>query len=115
MSGISNRSDWSSRGRATAAARRRRVDGGWGPWSDRSARRDHCRAGAGHLREILALRSLPVERDPLPAGERAVRAGSVEPPRPRTPAGTAAAAGAGVAGRRDLSGLDAPPALLPRP
>src|SRR5919201_1633346 len=71
-----------------------------------STRRDDGRAGAGHLREILTLCPLPVERDPLAARERAVRVGSVEPSRKRAPACAAAAAGTIPAGRRHLPRLD---------
>src|SRR2546426_5946127 len=74
--------------------------------SDRSACRDDRGAGARHLREILALRPLPVERDPLATDERAVRVRGVEPARQRAPARAAAAARTVPAGRRHLSRLD---------
>src|SRR2546429_2692997 len=74
--------------------------------SDGSACRDDRGAGAGHLREILALRPLPVERDPVAAGEGAVRVGGVESARQRAPAGAATAAGTVPAGRRHLARVD---------
>src|SRR5262245_48106760 len=88
-SGISSRTGWSFPGTASAAMPRRPRVAGAAPWSEA---RDHGRAGAAHLRKILARAALPVEDDPITAHKRAIGIRRVRLPHQRAASGTTAAA-----------------------
>src|SRR5262249_15239964 len=88
-SGISSRTGWSFPGTASAAMPRRPRVAVAEPCSEA---RDHGRAGAAHLRKILAGAALPVEDDPITARKRAIGIRRVRLPHQRAASGTTAAA-----------------------
>src|SRR5690242_9384708 len=88
-SGTSSRTDSSFRDRATAVACPRSQAG---DQASRSACRDHGRAGAPDLREVLGRCGLPIELEPITPGEGAVGIGGPDPTGQCAASGTAATA-----------------------